>query len=204
MRRLRVQDTGTKEERRWQILQAAIPLFARNGFSATTVSEIARTANVSHGTVFLYFAAKEQLFEAAVREPLARIEAQSRVPDAPQKPLIDFLRQMVRIHFIAFSRQSNYLRLTQYVLGQADRFPELADALLAFGDRFRQQLVPIIKRGQQQGALARGPAEAIAHAYLAYIYGVALLTPPTSVGTREVLIEMGVRVFGPVASATHE
>lgn len=196
MRRVRAQSTQMKEERRWQIIQAAIPLFAGQGFTQTTVSEIAKAAGMSHGTIFLYFASKEDLFEATILEPLVKLEAQSQDLGYPDDPILHRLRHIVRTHFIAFSRQRNYLRLTQYVLGQQDRFPELAEALLSFGERFRYQLAPIINEGQRRGEIASGSAETIAHSYLSYIYGLALITPPIGGVTREALINMGVRIFG--------
>ena len=53
-------------ERREQILDAALRLWTEHGFDATTVDALAREAGVAKGTVYLYFATKEELFAAAV------------------------------------------------------------------------------------------------------------------------------------------
>jgi AcrR family transcriptional regulator len=53
-------------ERREQILDAALRLWTAHGFDATTVDALAREAGVAKGTVYLYFATKEDLFAAAV------------------------------------------------------------------------------------------------------------------------------------------
>jgi AcrR family transcriptional regulator len=50
-----------KQQKRARILAAARALFARNGFVATTTAEIAARADVGAGTLFLYFASKEDL-----------------------------------------------------------------------------------------------------------------------------------------------
>ena len=52
------------DERRSQILQVAIRLFSRNGFSGTTTKEIARAAGVSEAIIFRHFATKEELYHA--------------------------------------------------------------------------------------------------------------------------------------------
>lgn len=53
-------------ERREQILDAALRLWTRSGFDATTVEAIALEAGIAKGTVYLYFATKEELLAAAV------------------------------------------------------------------------------------------------------------------------------------------
>jgi AcrR family transcriptional regulator len=52
------------DERREQILAAAISLFAKHGFSGTTTKEIARAAGVSEAMVFRHFANKDALYGA--------------------------------------------------------------------------------------------------------------------------------------------
>ena len=53
-------------ERREQILEAAVRLWTGHGFEATTLDAIAREAGIAKGTVYLYFATKEDLVAAAV------------------------------------------------------------------------------------------------------------------------------------------
>jgi AcrR family transcriptional regulator len=55
------------EARRDQILQAAIRLWLRRGFEATSVEAIAREAGLGKGTVYLYFATKDAILDEAVR-----------------------------------------------------------------------------------------------------------------------------------------
>lgn len=55
---------ATKADRRADILAAAMACFARTGFHATTMAEVAESAEVSKGAPYLYFASKEALFIA--------------------------------------------------------------------------------------------------------------------------------------------
>jgi AcrR family transcriptional regulator len=55
-----------REERRQQILNAALTVFRQKGYHATNVSDIAAQAGVSQGTIYWYFESKEALFTAAL------------------------------------------------------------------------------------------------------------------------------------------
>jgi TetR/AcrR family transcriptional regulator len=54
----------TSEDRRQQLLNAAISLFSKNGFSGTTTKEIARAAGVTEALVFRHFPTKDALYSA--------------------------------------------------------------------------------------------------------------------------------------------
>jgi len=56
------------EERRRDILEAALLAFATKGFNETTVDEVAQAAGVAKGTVYLYFDSKEHLLLALKKE----------------------------------------------------------------------------------------------------------------------------------------
>src|SRR5215218_8858721 len=56
------------EERPKQILDAALAVFAERGLAAARLEDIAKRAGVSKGTIYLYFANKEELFRGVVRE----------------------------------------------------------------------------------------------------------------------------------------
>ncbi len=60
-----------KDARPGELLSAALDLFVEKGFAATRVEEVASLAGVSKGTLFLYFASKEELFKAVVREHIS-------------------------------------------------------------------------------------------------------------------------------------
>jgi TetR/AcrR family transcriptional regulator, fatty acid metabolism regulator protein len=57
-----------QEERRRQILHAAVRAFARKGYHACRVSDIATEAGVAYGLVYHYFGSKEALLEAIFKE----------------------------------------------------------------------------------------------------------------------------------------
>ncbi len=77
-------------DKRGRILDAAVKVFARSGFHATRVSEVAKAAGVADGTIYLYFASKEELlvslFEDRVDKLLSFMrEELPKKPDAPSR-----------------------------------------------------------------------------------------------------------------------
>ena len=56
------------QERREQILDAAVNVFAKKGFDGANVADIAEAAKVGKGTMYLYFKSKEEVFRAILLE----------------------------------------------------------------------------------------------------------------------------------------
>ena len=67
-----------KEEKRKNILEAAIRIFARNGYFNSRVSEIAKEAGVADGTIYIYFQSKEEVLAAIFEEALQQFIAISK------------------------------------------------------------------------------------------------------------------------------
>lgn len=62
-----------KEARPQELLAAALDLFVERGFASTRLEDVARQAGVSKGTLYLYFANKEELFKAVVRDSIVPV-----------------------------------------------------------------------------------------------------------------------------------
>ncbi|HWI64611.1 MAG TPA: TetR/AcrR family transcriptional regulator, partial [Symbiobacteriaceae bacterium] len=196
------QNEKIREERRAEILAAAIETFAREGFAETSVSAIAKAAGVSHGTVFLYFPTKEDLFRAAVVEPLAQYEEPFfRILTAGEGTPLERIERFVRAQVLACAGQESYMRLVHYVLGLRRRFPNLAEQIFGFSRRQVQILGPVISEGQAMGQLAPGNPFAIATTYFAWLNGASLVhLTPASDPFWEQAIGYAMRIFAPVPS----
>ena len=57
-----------KEEVRQKILQCAERLFAEKGFFSTSIGEVAESARISKGNIYLYYKNKQALFDAVISE----------------------------------------------------------------------------------------------------------------------------------------
>jgi AcrR family transcriptional regulator len=78
-----------RPSRRNVIVTAAVTVFARQGFSDTSIQEVATEAGVAPTAVYYHFSGKEELFEAALRHVLDEINgvvADARADDEPGDP----------------------------------------------------------------------------------------------------------------------
>ena len=83
-------------ERRQQLLQAALEVFAENDYDDVSVDEVAELAGVSHGLIFQYFGTKKDLYIAAV-EPLIE-QFRARVAADLELPPPERLRKSMRAY----------------------------------------------------------------------------------------------------------
>ncbi|MFJ7767173.1 TetR/AcrR family transcriptional regulator [Streptomyces sp. NPDC097107] len=72
------QGSSRREATRQKLYEAAVTLIAEQGFSATTVDEIAERAGVAKGTVYYNFASKSVLFEELLRHGVGLLTASLR------------------------------------------------------------------------------------------------------------------------------
>ncbi len=127
------------EERREQILTTAREVFARSGLKGARTRELAQAAGINQATLFEHFKSKEELFLAAVIQPLeelvdgARERAETYATADSSADLMTMLQGAM---------QNNLERLTEI-------FPILVQAL--FGDRelgekfYREQMNPLFQ-----------------------------------------------------------
>lgn len=118
---------GPPVDRRGDILDAALQVFAERGYAAATNAAIARKAGVTAAALYYYFPSKEELFRAAFAERQAEmmpavdgVGAQLREePPAVVIPLI--IRSMLR--FLSDERTRALVRI---VMAEGPRNPEVA------------------------------------------------------------------------------
>ncbi|HRO58989.1 MAG TPA: TetR/AcrR family transcriptional regulator [Burkholderiaceae bacterium] len=140
--------TRRKEARPGELLEAALELFVERGFASTRLDEVAARAGVSKGTLYLYFASKEDLFKAVVRQNIVPlIEAFERDVAASQAASPDLLREFFDAWWTRFGG-TKLAGIAKLVVGEAGNFPELAQFFQQeVVSRNLQLLRSIIERG---------------------------------------------------------
>jgi len=115
-----------KEARPNELLAAALDLFVEKGFAATRAEEVAKRAGVSKGTLFLYFATKEELFKAVVRENISahypdwNAELETYSGTTP-----DLLRHCMQTWWRQYG-DTKASGISKLIMSEATNFPELA------------------------------------------------------------------------------
>lgn len=115
------------EDRPDEVLDAALTLFARNGFAATKVEDIAREAGLSKGAIYRYFPSKEDIFESLVKRAIAPIAERTEdlARTSHEDPAV-LLKAVLSVVAVKLS-DPDTMALPRIVLQEAGRFPELAE-----------------------------------------------------------------------------
>jgi AcrR family transcriptional regulator len=100
-----------KEAVRAKIVATAVELFSRHGLSEVTVEHIADVAEVGKGTIYNYFATKEDIVVAFMAELEAKIQARPRRPALSRGSAAAALTEFVRYHFRLKRRYHAFVRV---------------------------------------------------------------------------------------------
>ena len=140
-------------DRRRQILDAAVRAFARRGYEATRVGDIAAEAGVAYGLVYHYFRSKEELLETIFRDTWTLMLATIREieADAEAEPVREQLRKVVALVLRTWNRDPDVVRV---LVREVTRTPHLQREVAEIQHAF-DVLERIIARGQEAGEFRR-------------------------------------------------
>jgi len=107
----RPRDPDLADRRREQILRAASRLFARNGFAATDLQDVADVLTVGKGTLYRYFPTKRDLFQAAVDRVMLHMKAAIDEAIADVTDPLDQITTAIRAYLQFFHDHPQYVEL---------------------------------------------------------------------------------------------
>jgi len=134
-------------ERRQEILDAAVRVFARKGFHAARVGDIAEEAGVAHGLLYHYFASKDEVLETIFREAWAELLEAFRIASETDEPAPEQLRKVCAILLRTWGHSPE---LVTVLVREIARSGELVNRLEDVQEAFRV-VERIVARGQQRG-----------------------------------------------------
>jgi AcrR family transcriptional regulator len=139
-----------KEARPGEIVAAALEVFVERGFAAAKLTDVARRAGVTKGTLYLYFASKEALFKEMVRQTIVpAIASGEQVVSAHTGSAADLFKQITHGWWQSVG-ETQLSGIPKLMMAEAGNFPDLA--------RFYYE--EVVKRGHRLMAsvLERGIA----------------------------------------------
>jgi AcrR family transcriptional regulator len=150
---------GTADQRREQMLQAALEVMAERGYPETRIADVAERAGTSPALVIYYFKTKDQLLTEAIRYSednwyAAGISRMAAIPTAAGQ-----LEELVAMSCLpeADADPASSWGLWLDLWAQAVRHAEVAGVRQKFDERWRETISSLVLAGQEAGEF--GPVD---------------------------------------------
>lgn len=160
-----------KEQRYHEILNAALDLFIRKGYSATKVKDIAESVNMSVGLLFHYFKSKEQLYIELVK--LGVSGPKQMLGEIENCAPLEFFENCAK-KTLEYANKSMFTAKMFILMGNAfynEGIPFDAKEIAA-SINFYQETMPIIIKGQKSGTIRKGDPLSLATTFWTSLQGI--------------------------------
>jgi AcrR family transcriptional regulator len=139
---------SAQEAKRRQIMEAAVRAFARKGYHACRVGEIAEEAGVAYGLVYHYFGSKEEVLEEIFRDTWTQMLARIREVADSGEPADEQVRKVTALLLRTWRRDPDLVRV---LVREVTRSPEQLKRQIDEIGHAYQALGQIIVNGQATG-----------------------------------------------------
>jgi TetR/AcrR family fatty acid metabolism transcriptional regulator len=142
------------EGKRERILEAAIKVFAAEGFYNAKVSQIAHEAGVADGTIYLYFRSKDDLLINLFEDRMERVNANLREAIDTESTAVARLKRIVKLHLQLVEENRDMAEVISVELRQSSKFiREYSNPKFA---EFLRTIAGAVVEGQRTGELRTG------------------------------------------------
>ena len=136
-----------------RILEAAITVFAEQGYFQSTIAQIAKEAGVADGTIYLYFKNKDdilvQFYQYKTRQIFERFrDAVSQPATAEEK-----LRCLIHVHLQEFQKDRNMAIVYQAETHQNRRLGN--EQIKEMSKMYRDIISEVVELGQEEGTIRK-------------------------------------------------
>jgi AcrR family transcriptional regulator len=163
------------EERQKQILDAAITEFARNGFHATHMEDIAHASGLSKGAVCIYHKSKDAIIRALLHTLFSWEMRGVRAIMEGEGSAAERLLAITRMFADDLERMKVATPILLEFYAVAFRQPAVRDYLSQFYAELRVPLVGLIQQGVEHGKFRAVDPNEAALAWTALVEGLTLL-----------------------------
>ena len=174
MVRSREQNAALRDATRETIEGAAVRVFARRGFAASSIRHIATEAGLSTGSIYRHYASKEALFDALLEQASSGLVAASAMLSGDSDPLL-LAREFTRVFLTDLANGNGeaefFLVMNQGFM--SDTPAGTAERLARTQRPLWEAFETLVRRGQASGRFEEGdPAQLTAY-YFAMLSGIA-------------------------------
>jgi AcrR family transcriptional regulator len=165
-----------RDARRQEILDAALRCFSRDGFHNTTTADIVRESGVSQGTLYLYFATKDDIVVALADDRHQGEAFVGALASSEQDPIKGLLC-LIDLHGKGLNDKSrvDMRRVGVQGWGEALRNERIRASVVEGLTTVREAIARLIERGQATGQIrASADPNAVARSLIAIFQGFVL------------------------------
>jgi TetR/AcrR family transcriptional regulator len=189
------------EQRRRQIIDAALKLFSDKGFSGTKTREIAERAGISETLIFQHFTTKGDLYRAALRELFAHHPVVPEIEEKAEKKDDRGVFFELAHHMITHAQQDpRIIRLSAFAALEGSDFADILHRGQDSTVQISELLASYIEQRIKDGVFKKVNAAIVARLFIETVFmhivdqEVALTGPPLSFNVEET-VEQLVNVF---------
>jgi TetR/AcrR family fatty acid metabolism transcriptional regulator len=168
-----VREAEKRGDKRERILRAAIKVFARKGFYATRVNEIAKAAGVADGTIYLYFKNKDDVLVSIFEDRITKLLVFLKDEIAKAPSFDEKVRIVIELQLGLLEGQRDLAEVVTVNLRQSSRLLKQYAAPLF--TEYLDLIAGVIADGQREGVLRNDVSpRVIARGLWGALDGVAL------------------------------
>jgi len=138
-----------KREKYMAIIDAALEAFAEYGYHNCQVAKIARQAGIADGTIYLYFANKEDVLVSVYREKMNEFITQLKALLQLHTSTLEKLSVLVNFHFNYLEKNPSLANFIQIQLRQSD--DSICSGIAESLKQYYQLIEILVEEGKQQG-----------------------------------------------------
>ena len=135
-------------DRRRELLDAAANVFARKGFHASRVGDIAEEAGVAHGLLYHYFRSKEEVLETIFRDTWGALVVETQRIEEADGPLREQLRRFARFYLGSWLITPDAIRVLVREIARSPQVGERVDEIRAVFLGLSRMIDSAQKRGE--------------------------------------------------------
>ena len=139
----------TLTDKRTQLMEAALELFAEKGFDGTSIRDIAQAADANVAMISYYFGSKEKLLEAIFERNFMAVQLEQLRQDTARSPL-EKLDVLIDTYVSKISRHRAFNKMMMRQQSKVKEGP-LFELIMRLKNRNHAIIADLIAEGQQRG-----------------------------------------------------